>query len=404
MILDKIFFKRLIGYIIFIPFSPFWWLQKLIKRKNNIWVFGAWHGYSYSDNSKAIFEYVNQNHNEIISVWLTRDPFISNQLLKKGYRCYMTNSITGVVFSLFAKNVIISCGKSDVNRFFINGAKIFHLWHGAPMKQIGLDEKIDSVIRKNKNREIDNYFYWRILPKYIFTLFDEYHVNFLVSTSKEFSKNLQTAFELSPKRILLTGYPRNDVLLMDNQINKYKEKTDYLIMYMPTFRSKKSIDDLLNEYSFSMERIEELLEKINGRLIIKAHFASESKLNDMQGRVIKVANHPLLDVNHILKDVDVLITDYSGCYFDYLLLNKPIIFTPFDYEDYIFNDRQLYFEYDQIISGPKTKNWIDVEKEILKIVNGNDMYKEKRVQMNKRFNEFQDSNSSKRLFKTINSN
>ena len=68
MVIDKIFFKRLIGYFIFSPCLPFWWLQKLIKRKKNIWIFGSWHGTMYSDNSKALFEYVNQYHNEIMSL------------------------------------------------------------------------------------------------------------------------------------------------------------------------------------------------------------------------------------------------------------------------------------------------------------------------------------------------
>jgi len=404
MIIDKIFLKRLGGYFISVPFLPFWWLQKLIKRKKNIWIFGSWHGRMYSDNSRALFEYVNQYHYEIVSIWLTRDPMISEHLFKKGYRCYITNSIRGIVFSLVAKNVIISCGKSDVNRFFINGARIFQLWHGAPMKKIGLDENINTKKRKSYNRELDNPFFWKFLPKYIFKMLDEYRVNFLISTSKAFSNHLQSAFELSPSQILLTGYPRNDVLLNQNQgihFSKYKVDVDFLIMYLPTFRSGQGIDNLLNEYGFSKERIEELLEKINGRLIIKAHFASESSLVDLNGRIIKLDNNPLLDLNHILKNADILITDYSGCYFDYLLLNKPIIFTPFDYEDYISNDRQLYFEYDEIIGGPKTRNWIDVESEILEIVNGNDLYKEKRSQMNAKFNEFKDSNSSKRLFEII---
>jgi len=404
MIIDRIFFKRLGGYFVLIPYIPFWWLQRLIRRKNHIWIFGSWHGRMYSDNSRALFEYVNQYHNEIISIWLTRDPFICNHLLKKGYRCYITNSIKGIVFSLFAENMIISCGKSDVNRFFINGSRIFQLWHGAPMKKIGLDENVHTKERKKSNRELDNYFFWRFLPKYIFTFFDEYNVDYLISTSKVFSNNLQSAFELSPDQILLTGYPRNDIFFHKNKrmhLSKYKLDTDFLIMYLPTFRSGKSIDNLLNEYGFSKERIEEVLEKINGRLIIKAHFASESSLVDLNGRIIKLDNNPLLDLNHILKNADILITDYSGCYFDYLLLNKPIIFTPFDYEDYISNDRQLYFEYDEIIVGPKTRNWVEVESEILEIVNGNDLYKGKRSQMNAKFNEFKDSNSSKRLFEII---
>lgn len=401
MIIDFIFLKRLVAYLTLIPFLPIWWLQKLIIRNKNVWVFGVWNGNTYSDNSKALFEYVNQYHKEIISIWLTRDKFIQTHLRKIGYRCYLSYSFRGIIYSLLARTVIISCGKSDVNKFFINGAKIFDLWHGAPMKKIGLDEKINSIDRKSKNRELDNNFFWKILPKYIFTMFDEYKVEYLLSTSKSFSNHLQSAFNLKSDQILLKGYPRNDIFLNHREINEYKKGIDFLIMYLPTFRSGMNIEKLLFGYDFSLHRINKLLDEINGRLIIKAHYASGNNLNDLGGRVISLDKNPLLDINHILKDADLLITDYSGCYFDYLLINRPIIFTPFDYEEYLNNDRELYFKYDEIIAGPKTKDWTEVEKEILEIYKGNDTYKEKRIKMNNKFNEYKDSNSSRRIFEFI---
>ena len=36
-----------------------------------------------------------------------------------------------------------------------------------------------------------------------------------------------------------------------------------------------------------------------------------------------------------LNAADLLITDYSSVYFDYLLLDRPLIFVPVDLEEYI---------------------------------------------------------------------
>lgn len=390
------------SYIFLFPFLPLWWLQKLIPRSNKIWIFGAWHGHSYSDNSKSLFEYVNKNHTDIKCIWLTRNKDVLLYLKGEGHKCYKIFSIRGALYSLIAGKIIICCSKSDVNRFFLNGGKFFHLWHGAPMKKIGLDEKIKSQKRKENNRELDNYFFWRLLPKYIYTFFDEYKIDYLLSTSSTFNRFLQSAFDIAEENILTAGYPRNDILFNKNlKKSHYKKDYDFLILYLPTFRSGGKIDTLLDNYNFSYERMTKILKKINGRLLFKEHFAAENHLNKTDGNIINLKDNPLIDINHILKDADILITDYSGCYFDYLLLNKPIIFAPFDYSEYINNDRELYFQYNDIISGPIANNWIDVEENILKIYSGKDSFEDTRIRMMKFFNKYNDAFSSKRVFTNI---
>ena len=38
-----------------IVYLPLWYLQKYIKRDSHLWIFGAWFGNSYSDNSKIVY-------------------------------------------------------------------------------------------------------------------------------------------------------------------------------------------------------------------------------------------------------------------------------------------------------------------------------------------------------------
>lgn len=45
-----------------------------------------------------------------------------------------------------------------------------------------------------------------------------------------------------------------------------------------------------------------------------------------------------MDLYEILPHTDLLITDYSSVYFDYLLLDKPIVFTPTDLGEYSKNE------------------------------------------------------------------
>lgn len=66
-----------------------------------------------------------------------------------------------------------------------------------------------------------------------------------------------------------------------------------------------------------------------------------------------------------MKDIDLLITDYSSVYFDYILLRKPVVLTPFNLNEYASEDRGFYFDYESEIEGIKAYNW-DQVIEILK--------------------------------------
>lgn len=48
--------------------STFLKILKIKKRNENLWLFGAWEGNNYSDNSKYVFEYVNKHMPHINSV------------------------------------------------------------------------------------------------------------------------------------------------------------------------------------------------------------------------------------------------------------------------------------------------------------------------------------------------
>ena len=98
---------KTLKYILFLLFLPLWWGQYLIPRNKNIWVFGAWYGEKFSDNSKYLYLYLLKNHPEIKSIWLTRDRNLKTEIKKTGGYVYYTNSIKAVYYSLLAKNIIL---------------------------------------------------------------------------------------------------------------------------------------------------------------------------------------------------------------------------------------------------------------------------------------------------------
>ena len=57
-----------------------------------------------------------------------------------------------------------------------------------------------------------------------------------------------------------------------------------------------------------------------------------------------------------LAAADMLITDYSSCFFDYLITNRPIIHYLYDYDYYVKEDRGVYYDVMDVVAGdtPKT--------------------------------------------------
>lgn len=378
-------------YIFLLFFIPFWYIQLLIPRNKKIWVFGCWFGQGYTDNAKSLFEFVLDNSKGIQPIWITKNKDIYNVLKSKGIPCEMSNSLKGILSCLKSGIYIFSSGKQDINRFVMNGAKSIQLWHGAPMKKIGLDDKF-SINMFTEN-----------IRKYFFPFNYEYDFDAFVSTSELFNKNLRNAFDLKSDQIITSGYPRNDVFFQLYKKSAYYEKLNLkfknpkIVLYLPTFRDYEPDIDLFFKFKFNTEVWSKYLNDTNTILVYKSHFAGKFKrsLSFSCNRIIQFSDKEETDLNLFMRDVNLLITDYSGAYFDFKLTNKPIILAPFDLQDYINKSRELYFEYDKL-DDVKAVNWI----EILELLSGEEIFdyhqKQKSI-----YNDFNDGNSSKRLYSEI---
>ncbi|MFQ5605278.1 MAG: CDP-glycerol glycerophosphotransferase family protein [bacterium] len=391
--------KKLIRLYYFL-LLPVYWLAFFIPKNKRLWIFGAWNGEGRGDNSEAFFNYVRQYHPEIKAVWLTKSPTIYEHFKKQNATVYYRNGLPACWISARAKIAVINCYKYDVNRYFLNRTKIIQLWHGTPLKKIENDSRLLNVQR---NRMLQKIKEW-ILP---FTR-EKYH--YLISASQETARRLASAFQRPLKNILVTGYPRNDVLFCRNKppqafTERIKSEYDYqhVFLYTPTFRDTDKASLAIFD-TFDAEKMAAFLQSKRAVLIIKGHLLTNNAFINIAAKrpQIQVAREEdLPDVNQLLPEVDILITDYSSIYFDYLLLNRPIVFTPFDLETYVSKDRELYYEYHEVTPGPKAANWQDVMDWLDKFLQNPALYSAEREKIKKQFNQFCDGNSSERLFREI---
>lgn len=334
----------------------------IIPKSDKIIVVGGWFGKRFADNSKYFYLYLDKNKEELNFkkiIWITKSEEVQDELLSRGYQVFKTWSLRSVWYHFRAMYHVVDQNHTDINSFFSVRSKKINLWHGFPLKKIGNYTNANGDNKTNK--------YQKIIEK--FTSRGMWADQILLATSKFSTEILGEAFGVTPEQMIVSNYPRTYDFLVENKIeyfSKIEEDTLYKIKkskeegynilgYFPTFRDKKETlflgtNDRKEIYGF-LEYCENKKIKILG----KFHFAGENdsfEILDNHKSFINLSSET--DVYTYLSEVDVLITDYSSIYFDYLLLNRPIIFYPYDLEYYRDEDRGLIFNYEMFTPGPKS--------------------------------------------------
>ena len=379
---------------------PFWYIQKLIPRNKKCWIFGAGSGMMYFDNSKWLFEYVLKNEKNINAIWITRSKEIFKKLSNENKPVLMTNSLKGILTSLKAGVVFINNTPKDVNSRTINGSLQIWLWHGLMMKKIGKDARLFSKEQNGYKTKL-----FQIIQELIYPELS-YNPDYVINTSEFFSPFFSSAFKLPKEKILLTGYPRNDALFSNDEEPLIKDinirfDNPRKIIYLPTWRdslyNKGMSFNPFNSYDFDLSLFMTILEETNSIFLNKGHYF-ESKnigITSTSKRFINLDNNKYSDLYKLIKDVDVLITDYSSVYFDFILTGKPVILAPFDYKNYTTKSRPLYYDYFIEIDGIKASNW----NELFEILKNSSYYKTSNQTIQK-FHCYIDNLSSKRVVET----
>jgi len=111
-------------------------------------------------------------------------------------------------------------------------------------------------------------------------------------------------------------------------IKNYKK----VITYAPTFRDKNNISPFSEKFLFKLNN---LCKKNDSIFILKLHPFDQSLLYNFDNftNIIKVSKN--IDLQELLFYTDILITDYSSVFFDFMNTKKPIIYYSYDYELYM---------------------------------------------------------------------
>jgi len=377
------------------------YIIRLVPRNKKIWIYGSWLGYKYQDNSKYMFEYVNKTNSGIKHIWITKNKNIVNYLQRKGYEAYYYLSLKGLYYQIRAGVVFFTNSHHDINDLnLISGAYKVSLWHGMPLKRLYWDDRVDLPSNKL-------FKHIKLCLKMIkWNIYSNVSRDLTIASSNFCLNSFRSAFRLkNTDDVLLVGQPRNYILLTskyDYDKKKFLSSLNInignnnfkIITYMPTYRrsdrlierQNNLIKELLSNY-----KLQTILKEFNCILLVKFHELANNDIKLIDN--VYFLNNDQIDVQELLKMTDILVTDYSSCFIDYALVNRPIIFLANDIKEYERFENGFYVDY-YLLAGKLLAQSVDEFVFILKdILTKNLDYYENIKYINSLFNEFESSNS-----------
>ena len=225
--------------------------------------------------------------------------------------------------------------------------------------------------------------------------------NYMISPNSFCTEVFQSAFQIERKRLIETGYPRNDMLtnITKAQIIAIKQRmglpTDKnIILYAPTWRDNSFVT---SGYTFELQADFRKWKKLLGNeyiVLFKPHYLIINKFeNDPELEGFLYSIDAKEDINNLYVIADQLITDYSSVFFDYAILNRPIYFYMYDLEEYKEELRGFYLDIYKDLPG----DIYEAEDMLLRAAQSRSFDYERLYKFNERFNHAQSGDCAKKV-------
>lgn len=363
-------------------------LNRCVPKRNNQILFES--NSDYCDNSRALYDYLLAHGygEKYRFIWCVADvkrppdglagAKVVSFRSKKGFlRYFFAMARSGkVVFSHYAPP-------------FVNpkGQMVLNLWHGTPLKTLK----------------------GHVPPAELF--------RWLLSPSDLFDPILADSFGAAPEQLVQLGYPRNDLLFhpadslerLGIEAGRWKK----VLLWMPTFRRPAGgayQDGAATSTGLPLMESPELLEELNRRLerlgfylMIKLHPGQDlsgmklvelSSIRMLTNRELDAAG---VELYRLVGAADGLLTDYSSIYFDYLLLDRPMIFLIDDFD--LYEEKRGFTVEDplSLMPGEKVRTPEELYLALERLGNGTDEWRSERMRVNGLVNRFTDNQSCRRV-------
>lgn len=328
-----------------------------IQEKTILWE--AFFGRGVLDNPKALFEAMlaDPDFKDWKHIWVLDDLNNHVELIKRHHSKnvhFVQNQSVSHYFGLATAGTLIT---NVAHAFYLSkrsAQTIVNTWHGIPLKGCGKEDKTQT------------------LSTATYLLKNFLQADYLISASPFLSRIYQHSFQLNNtpyQKILEVGYPRLDTFkskLRDQVFTSFSQMgvnidvTKKVILYAPTFRGEYGAPETAIEPYLKLKTaIEDVIDTTQWQVLIKPHQIVYNAARE-QFKTLDFMIPATIDANEVLAITDVLVSDFSSIFYDFLLTKRPIVFYIPDLEEYKAS-RGLYHSVDTL-PGPVCQSLEELEK------------------------------------------
>lgn len=383
--------RRILSFTIRLLFN----ICKAFPTKRNTIVFESFLGKQYSDNPKAIHNYLKEHYPEYKLYWsFDRRYFYS---FKKNVKRPLRRFGFKWVLVLARAEFLITNSRMPHWIPKRKGTTYIQTWHGTPLKKLGVDiaevHMPGTTTEKYKENFTNEAKKWDVL----------------ISPNPYSTEIFKRAFQYNGK-IIESGYPRNDILYTHNNTNTITEIKNKLnlplgkkiLLYAPTWRDNDFY--AIGRYKLNLKLdLQQLKDQLGDTyiILIRAHYlvAEHLDLSAYNQFAYDVSLYP--DINELYLISDILITDYSSVFFDYANLKRPMLFFTYDIQEYRDHLRGFYFDFEEEAPGPLIQTTTNLISEIKAIETNGYELNERLFDFYGRFCSLEDGEASERVVREI---
>jgi CDP-glycerol glycerophosphotransferase len=358
------------------------------RKEKPIWLVLE-RGNDARDNGFALFEYLNNQR-------INQDIDIIYIISKKSTDYSKVKSIGKVVeYGSIKHYVLLNYADIIASTHFLTYIPKYYM----------LKRLIDNNMIKYKAKTI--FLQHGIIKDYLPQLFyPNIKFNLFICGAKPEYEYVIKEFNHPDGVVQYTGLPRFD------KLHNFTTKKEILLMptwrmYLDEVNEKEFINsEYYRRYQAILdnESIINYLKQNNYTLVFYPHYEIQKFIHLFKSNdpVIKIASFNNYDVQTLLKESSLLITDYSSVYFDFAYMNKPVIYYQFDSEDFIEGHyKKGYFNYETMGFGKVTYSEHELIQTIENILKSNCKLEEIYEIRIKEFFHINDKRNCERVYNLI---
>jgi CDP-glycerol glycerophosphotransferase len=376
-------------------------LALLIPKRRGLILFIGFPGL-FADNGKYLFLHASRQPDGMTPMFLAVSDAQFDLLVAAGLPVVRAGSLKAVWLQLRARVVIVDTLSwlRPLRFHVLFRARRVQLWHGCPLKRIERD---------------DHHVFGSGVPwplRTMHALSGRFAtLDLLLSPSPMFT-SVAFANAFRSREIVEDDYPRNEVFERDDpshrlgidecaarRIAEARKAGLRIVLYMPTFRDAGG--DAVSERVLDLAALQDHAHANRLMYVFKLHPVDSARI-ELSGYENLLGYRSDCDVYPLLKDVDLLVTDYSSVFFDFLHADLPIVFFAYDVARYTARDRGFYFDYGEVAPGPVVTTQSELERKVLEqMADGGAAWAERRRELLNRSFRRHDGRSSERLWQRI---